>query len=133
MFCNQSPATAELFEERSPQLFEVSSEQSSVETYIQQPFKPSTGISSQESSLSPSTPLNRSLCGVPTEPSTPGDSTLDYRNDPPGYVGSPGPQINFVSDPKTLAQIAAVSQRSTRYVQADNRGRIRERYSGYGK
>lgn len=115
VFFEESPATAQLFVEKSHQLFEASSGKSYVEIHVQQPFLPQAkrAIPDSPSALHSSCSTNlhiRFNLGMRIEPRTPLDPTLDCQNDPPGYVGSRGLQVNTVTDPKELVDIAGVSR-----------------------
>ena len=90
VFYEQSPATAQLFDEKSHQLFEATPEKCCVEIHVQLPFQPHAD---QYVAETPSSLVSSFV-----------------HSEPPSYTGSRSLQINNVNDPKKLAQVAAVSR-----------------------
>ena len=111
VFRAQSPATAQLFEAKSNQLFEANSERSSIEIHVQHPFKPHRKEPEHEPGSSCISPRWHSDVSSDTEvKSAPAfDTVEDFHRDPPGYIGSREPQVYTITDSKKLAQVAAVS------------------------
>lgn len=109
VFYEQSPATAQLFEEKADKLFEKSSEQSCVEIHIQPPFQTQSTHDLPDSPISLESTYVHVGLDVRTECPTPLGSTFDCGKDPPRYVGSRGSRISHVKDTTLLAHIAAVS------------------------
>lgn len=111
LFYDSSPATDQLFEERSSQLFENDDERSCIQLHTQ-PDLPEGGQKllngDPPSRAKIRTETSDSDCDSPSTSPLPVDQSRYLWNDPPQYVGAPGLIFQEVSDANALQKIAMV-------------------------
>lgn len=137
VFFEQSPAASQLFEEKTDQLFEKSSERSYVEIHVQSPFQSQLKHDLPGSPISPDSSYVDLSVDFQFKSSTVLDPNFDCQEEPPGYVGSRRSQTpHLVKDTTTLTRIAAVSCSTRLYAsqsQSDSGSRIRPHRLESGK
>ncbi|KAI4188619.1 MAG: hypothetical protein LQ346_005282 [Caloplaca aetnensis] len=111
VFFEQSPAASQLFEEKTDQLFEKSSERSYVEIHVQSPFQSQLKHDLPGSPISPDSSYVDLSVDFQFKSSTVLDPNFDCQEEPPGYVGSRRSQTpHLVKDTTTLTRIAATDK-----------------------
>lgn len=100
----QSPATEQYFEFRASHIFELQGENSSIQIHVQ---RPESDQSTESWNLVQKSDQKQEF-DSDFEPPTPVDFHRYSRENPPHYVGSPGLELQRISNVEDLVTIASV-------------------------